>query len=219
VDPREDQKRAAARAAADVIEDGMLVGLGTGTTVGHFLAALAARRLDLRCVATSPATEEMARALGLSVEGFETLERLDVAVDGTDQVTPDFWLVKGGGAALTREKVVAAASSRFLVIASSDKEVDRLDPPVPLELLRFGLGATLRRLGELGPIRRRGGAGPTPDGGVIVDFLGEIVDPVALSLAFDADPGLIDHGLFAPSMVSEVLIGRADGSVERRVRG
>src|SRR5262245_8121565 len=129
MDPREDEKRSAARAAAGLIEEGMVVGLGTGSTVAHFLAALAARRLGLRCVATSPATEELARGLGLPVEGFEALDRLDLAVDGTDQVSPEFWLVKGGGAALTREKVVAAASDRFVVIASSDKPVDRVGPP------------------------------------------------------------------------------------------
>ena len=94
-----DEKRLAAEAAAELVEAGMAVGLGTGSTVGYFLPALAARRLSIRCVATSPATESAARGLGLDVEGFDTLERLDLAVDGADQVTADGWLVKGGGAA------------------------------------------------------------------------------------------------------------------------
>src|SRR5438034_2982462 len=168
MDPLEDQKRAAAQAAADDLADGMRVGLGTGTTVAHFLAALARRELDLVCVATSPQTEEAARALGLSVQSFDLLDRLDIAVDGADQVAPDLWLVKGGGGAHTREKVVAAAADRFLVIVSSNELVDRIAPPVPLEVLRFGLAATLRRLSELGPAEVREGAAPTPEGNVIV---------------------------------------------------
>src|SRR5262245_53443527 len=115
----------------------MRVGLGTGSTVAHLLPALAARDLELRCVATSPATAEAARALGLSVEPFtgaDALAELDMAIDGADQVDPSGWLVKGGGAAHTREKAVAAAAARFVVIVSSDKLVERLAPPVPLEL-------------------------------------------------------------------------------------
>src|SRR5437773_2086680 len=128
----------------------MLVGLGTGSTVAYLLPVLAARNLDLRCVATSVATAVAARELGLRVESFagvDALPRLDVAIDGADQVAPSGWLVKGGGAAHTREKAVAAAADRFVVIVSSDKLVDRLSPPVPLELLEFGLAGTLRRLG------------------------------------------------------------------------
>ena len=144
----EDEKRAAAQAAAALVEDGMRVGLGTGSTVAYLLPALAARGLRLRCVATSPATEQRAGELGLTVEPFEALDALDIAIDGADQVAPDGWVIKGGGGAHTREKVVAAASARFVVIASSDKVVDALGPPVPLELLSFGLPATLRLLGE-----------------------------------------------------------------------
>src|SRR3954469_11792819 len=115
------EKRAAARAAALLVEPGSTVGLGTGSKVAHLLPALAERDLDVRCVATSVATERAALALGLHVEPFDTLATLDIAVDGTDQVTPDGWLVKGGGGAHVREKVVAAAARRFVVIASSDK--------------------------------------------------------------------------------------------------
>ena len=93
-------------------------------------------------------TEESARELGIAVEDFDSLERLDIAIDGADQVAPDGWLVKGGGGAHTREKIVAAAAERFVVIADSSKPVDRIAPPIPLELLRFGLAATLRELGR-----------------------------------------------------------------------
>src|ERR671919_3114165 len=112
----------------------MTVGLGTGSTAGHFLRALAARALSLRCVATSPATERVALELGLQVEPFEGLDalaRLDMAVDGADQIAPDRWVVKGGGGAHTREKVVAAAAARFVVIGSSGKLLELIPHPVP----------------------------------------------------------------------------------------
>jgi ribose 5-phosphate isomerase A len=127
----------------------MTVGLGTGSTVAHLLPAIARRGLKgIRCVATSIATEEQARELGIPVEEFSDLDRLDIAIDGTDQVTPDGWLIKGGGAAHQREKVVAAAAQRFVVIGDSGKPVESLSPPVPLELLAFGLRSTLARLGS-----------------------------------------------------------------------
>jgi ribose 5-phosphate isomerase A len=199
----DDEKRQAAEAAAELVEDGMLVGLGTGSTVAHLLPALAARKLRIRCVATSPQTEAAARELGIAVEPFEGIERLDIAIDGADQVDPAGWLVKGGGAAHTREKVVAAAAERFVVIASSDKEVDAIRPPVPLELMRYGLAATLRALGRA---ELRDGP-PSPDGGVIADYRGPVEDPAALGAALAATPGVVEHGLFPPSLVSEIFVG------------
>ena len=127
----------------------MAVGLGTGSTVAHLLPALARRGLSgIRCVATSVATESQARELGIPVEDFGELERLDIAIDGADQIAPDGWLIKGGGGAHLREKVVAAAAERFVVIADSSKPVEALSAPVPLELFAFGLRSTLARLGE-----------------------------------------------------------------------
>jgi ribose 5-phosphate isomerase A len=208
----EQEKRLAAEAAAELVEDGMAVGLGTGSTVAHFLPTLARRGLSgLRCVASSPATEEQARELGLPVEEFGELEQLDIAIDGADQVTADGWAIKGGGAAHQREKIVAAAAERFVVIADSSKPVDSLGPPVPLELLAFGLRSTLARLGPAVGLRD---APPSPDGGLIADYRGEVGDPAALAGRLDADPGVSSHGLFPPALVSEVLIGRG-GSVER----
>jgi ribose 5-phosphate isomerase A len=204
------EKRAAAEAAAELVEDGMRVGLGTGSTVAFLLPALARRRLSLRCVATSVATERAAGELGLHVEPFEALDRLDLAIDGADQVAPDRWLVKGGGAAHTREKVVAAAADRFVVIASSDKLVEALAAPVPLELLAFGLASTLRRLGpvELRDVPR------SPEGGVIADWRGEVGDPRALAARLAGTPGVVEHGLFPPELVSTILVARG-GAVER----
>jgi ribose 5-phosphate isomerase A len=210
----EAEKRAAARVAAALVQDGMRVGLGTGSTVAPLLPALAERGLRLRCVATSVATDRRARELGLRVEPFEVLDALDIAIDGADQVAPDGWLVKGGGGAHTREKVVAAAAARFVVIASSDKVVDAVGPPVPLELLPFGLPATLRALGDA---RVRPGAPPSPDGGVIADLFAPFDDPGALAARLDAVPGVVGHGLFPPALVSDVLIARGDEVEHRRI--
>ena len=202
----EPEKRAAAEEAARLVEEGMTVGLGTGSTVAFLLTALAARGLQIRCVATSPQTEERARDLGLAVEPFENFDRLDIAIDGADQVDPGGWLVKGGGAAHTREKIVARASERFVVIVSSNKIVQTLAPPIPLELLAFGLPATMR---ALGPVELRD-AQRSPDGGVIADYLGPVDDPAELAERLQATPGVVEHGLFSPELVSEIFVARGD---------
>jgi ribose 5-phosphate isomerase A len=207
------EKRLAAESAALIVEDGMRVGLGTGSTVAHLLRALAARRLGIVCVATSEATEVEGRRLGLDIQPFDRLDRLDIAIDGADEVAPDFWLVKGGGGAHTREKIVAAATDRFVVIVSSEKLVEALRGPVPLELLGFGLRATLRAVSVLGECRLRG-APLTPDGGVLADFGGQVLDPEVLANRLSALPGVVDHGLFPPELVHEVVVGRGAG-VER----
>jgi ribose 5-phosphate isomerase A len=207
------EKRVAAEAAAELVQDGMSVGLGTGSTVAHLLPALAARDLSLRCVATSVATEEQAKELGLEVEAFDALVRLDIAIDGADQISPERWLVKGGGGAHTREKIVAAAAERFVVIADSGKTVEAIQPPIPLEIFEYGLSATLTRLAELGDVQRRD-VPPSPDGGVIADYFGDVGDPTELAARLAAEPGVVDHGLFPAAMVSDVLIGRGT-SVER----
>jgi ribose 5-phosphate isomerase A len=207
----EDEKRAVAEAAAALVQDGQRVGLGTGSTVAYLLPALAARGLRLRCVATSVRTELAARELGLSVEPFETLDALDIAIDGADQVDPEGWLVKGGGGAQTREKIVAGAAERFVVIVSSDKVRERLAPPVPLELLAYGLPATLHALGAA----RVRDVPLSPDGGVIADYHAAFDDPAALARRLSATPGVVDHGLFPAAMVSDVLIARGN-AIEHR---
>lgn len=208
----EQEKRASAEAAAALVEDGMTVGLGTGSTVHYLLPAIAARRITIRCVATSVRTELEARDLGIDVGPFERLDRpLDIAIDGADQIAPDGWLIKGGGAAHTREKIVASAAHRFVVIASSNKVVNRLTPPVPLELLEYGLPVTLRAL-EPTTVRD---VPRSPDGGVIADFEGEVNDPEALAARLAATPGVVEHGLFEPALVADILIARG-GTVEHR---
>jgi len=210
----EQEKQLAAQTAAQLVQDGMCVGLGTGSTVAWLLPALAARELQVTCVASSPATEQAARALGLPVVSFAGAgapAQLDIAIDGADQVDPAGWLVKGGGGAHTREKAVVAAAERFVVIASSDKLVDRLRAPVPLELLQFGLTATLVRLGT---VRLREGTPRSPDGGVIADYTGEVDDPAELDTRLSKTVGVVEHGLFAPELVSEVIVARGT-TVER----
>src|SRR6202042_573691 len=162
----EREKQVAAEAAAELVENGMTVGLGTGTTVAYLLPALAKRSLDIVCAATSPRTEHAARELGLRIEDVTSIDRFDITIDGADQIAPDGWLIKGGGAAHTREKIAAAAADRFVVIADSSKPVDRLHSPVPLELLAYGLEATIRHLGTV-TLRD---VPASPDGGVIADY-------------------------------------------------
>ncbi len=210
------EKQLAAEAAAALVTGGMTVGLGTGSTVAFLLPALASRRLSIRCVATSEATLRRAGELGLPVELVDTLDTLDIAIDGADQVTPDGWLIKGAGGAHTREKVVAASASRFVVIGDSTKPTGVLRPPVPVELLSFGLPATLRHLGS---VTIRPDWPPSPDGGVIADYTGPIDDPARLAAWLAATPGVVGHGLFEPRLTSDVIIGRGELVEHRRLNG
>lgn len=209
----EREKELAAVTAAELVEPGMEVGLGTGSTVAYLLPALAARGLDIHCVATSVETARRGRELGLRVDEFsgpDAPARLDLAIDGADEVTHAGWLVKGGGAAHTREKAVAAAADRFVVIVSANKLVERLTPPVPVELLAYGLHATLER----NPDIKLRDVPISPDGGVIADYSAAFDDPEALASWLSAAVGVVEHGLFPPSMVSEVIVARGE-TIER----
>jgi ribose 5-phosphate isomerase A len=211
-DTIERQKRAAAQAAAELVPAGSKVGLGTGSTVARLLPALAARGLTgLRCVATSPATAQAAEALGIAIVELDELGTLDIAIDGADQIDPRGWLIKGGGAAHTREKIVAAAARRFVVIASAEKAVATLQPPVPVEILRFAPHTTLS---AIAPARLRE-THLSPDGNLIADYLGPIEDPATIAARLSATPGIVEHGLFAPSLVSDILIAH-DSEIEHR---
>jgi ribose 5-phosphate isomerase A len=198
----QEEKRLAAETAAGLIEPGTRVGLGTGTTVAYLLEAIARRGIRARFVATSPASADAARELGIAVESFDALDELDLAIDGADQIAPDGWLIKGRGGAHLREKVVAASAKRFVVIGDSSKPVSSLHPPVPLELHEFGLRATLR---EIGDVRVRDGA-RSPDGGVLADYHGDVANPRELSEWLASTPGISAHGLFAPEYVSDIII-------------
>jgi ribose 5-phosphate isomerase A len=200
----EREKQIAAEAAAELVESGMTVGLGTGTTVAFLLPALARRSLGILCAATSPRTEHAARELGLRIEDVASIDRFDIAIDGADQIAPDGWLVKGGGGAHTREKIISGAADRFVVIADSTKPVGALHGPIPLELLSFGLRATMRRVA---PVSLRD-VPLSPDGGVIADYHGPAGDPATLAARLSSTPGVVEHGLFPPQMVATVLVGR-----------
>jgi ribose 5-phosphate isomerase A len=219
---RDAEKAAAAAAALAEVRDGMLVGLGSGSTAGHAVKALARRvtaGLRVDCVATSSATEALARALGLPVRPFDDVGRVDLTIDGADEIDPSLRAIKGGGGALTREKVVAAASDRVHIAVDSTKAVERLGRfPLPLEVLPFATAWVDRALRDLGgmPTRRRDGDGSpfrTDQGNYIVDVgFGLIDDPAALAAALSRLPGIVEHGLFLDE-IDTVFIGRG-GRVE-----
>ena len=201
----EHEKLLVAESAAELVRDGMRLGLGTGSTVACLLAVIARRRPRVTCIASSPRTEAAARELGLAVQSFDSLDRLDLSIDGADQITAQGWLNKGAGGALTREKVLAVSSERFVIIADSSKIVDRLRSPVPLELLSFGILATLRRVPTT-RIRDVSNGARSPDGGVIADYFGDLSDPRELSIQLSMTPGVVEHGLFPPELVHEIYI-------------
>lgn len=222
-------KLAASRAAVALVRDGMKLGLGTGSTASIMVRLLAERvaaeGLTLRCAATSKATADLAASLGLKVESLDALGWLDMTIDGADEVDPDLHLVKGGGGAHLREKVVAAASDRMVVIADPGKVVEQLGAfPLPVEVLQFGFEASrklIRRaledlgLGNRDVLHRLRGSEPwvTDEGNFILDLhLGAIPDAVSLARALAAIPGVVEHGLFL-GMCDLAIIGKPDGTV------
>ncbi len=211
----EAEKRLVGDRAAELVDDGMRVGLGTGSTVAYLLEAIARRHPKALFVATSPATAYAARALGIRVESFDELDELDLAIDGADQIVATGWLVKGGGGAHTREKIVAHAAHRFVVIADSTKMVDQIRPPIPLELSSFGIRATLR---HLHPTALRDVA-PSPDGGLIADYHGEVVVASDTARWLSSTPGVVEHGLFSPELVSEIIIATGRTVSSTRLEG
>jgi ribose 5-phosphate isomerase A len=201
-DAHDAAKQEVAEAALPLVRRGMRVGLGTGTTVAHLLPMLPGHSAGVVYIASSPQTEQAALELGLDVRPFGALDRLDLTIDGADQVAPSGWLVKGGGAAHTREKILASAADHFVVIVSANKLVDELGPPIPLELLTFGVAATLRALApsDLRPVPA------SPDGGLIGDYRGAVGSPAELAARLSGTPGVVEHGLFPPELVGEILI-------------
>jgi len=222
------QKRAAGEAAAAHVEPGMVVGLGTGSTAAWFVKALAARNLTgLRCVPTSEATADLARELGLTLSTLEDTPRLDLTVDGADEVGPGLALIKGGGAALLREKLVWEASNRCLVIADAAKVVQTLGKfALPIEVVAFGHKTTANRIADVladhdiaMPARLRTaerGVVRTDGGNLIYDAAcGAIHDPARLASDLKLITGVVEHGLFL-DLADLALIG-GDGGVEELV--
>jgi ribose 5-phosphate isomerase A len=205
-------KRAAAEAAMAEVRPGMRLGLGTGSTAEHFVDLVGravAQGLEVTCVPTSERTAAQARSLGIRVSDLDETPELDLTVDGADEIGPGLDLIKGAGGALLREKIVAAASRRMVVIADGSKRVEMLGKvPLPIEVNHFGLGVTQARVAEVmadcsadGPLRRRLTADGSPyvtDGGhAILDAcFGRISSPEAVSRALLDIPGVVQHGLF-----------------------
>ncbi|MEX0706194.1 MAG: ribose-5-phosphate isomerase RpiA [Nitriliruptoraceae bacterium] len=216
-------KQAAAMAAADLVTDGMVLGLGTGSTVAFFLDTLAARGLDVRGIPTSDATAEACRRHGIELLGTADVEHVDLAVDGADQLDRSLQLVKGGGGALLREKVVAAMARRFVVIATVDKVVDRLADsfPLPVEVVPFAVSPVTRSITELGfeVATRAEGLQLTDNGNAVLDcrLAGGISDAPSTDQRLRALPGVVCTGLFL-GMADLALLGDVDGTVERLER-
>jgi ribose 5-phosphate isomerase A len=223
---REVQKRRAAERAAELVEDGMSIGLGSGTTAELFVRAIAPRVADgmcLRCVATSGRTERLATELGIHLVDLEG--ELDLAIDGADAIERgSLTAIKGRGGALTREKIVALAARKFVVVGESSKLVDHLRDSlpamqVPIEVLSFGWKMTRLRLTTLGdPVLRERGGAPfvTDNGNLVIDLYNAPLDrPADLAAAISGIPGVVEHGLFI-DIATLALVGEAVGVVELR---
>lgn len=222
----EDLKKAAALAALELVRPGMRLGLGTGSTAKHFVDGLGAKvaaGLKVICVATSEATQAQAESLSIPMSTLDQTPELDLTIDGADELDSALRLIKGGGAALLREKIVAAASKRMIVIADTGKQVETLGRfPLPIEVVPFGLEATRRAVaaavassgahGELKLRKRPDGSTLLTDGGhyILDAHLGRIELPEVLALALNQVPGVVEHGLFLGLATAAFLAG-ADG--------
>ncbi len=221
----DDQKRISGEAAALLVEDGMTVGLGTGSTAAWFVKALAARGLDIRGVPTSEATADLARSLGMKLATLDEVKGIDLTVDGADEIGPGLSLIKGGGAALLREKLVWEASRRCVVIADAAKVVKVLGQfALPIEVVAFGHPHTQARicdalaecdLGIAPRLRLKDGQPVRTDGGNLIydAACGAIPEPALLADALKHVTGVVEHGLFL-DLAEEALIG-TDGGVQR----
>ncbi len=222
----EQAKKNVGEAAAALIKSGMTVGLGTGSTSSAFITALAARcveGLNIKCVASSKASHALAQSLSIPLIDISTVNRLDITVDGADEIDDEKNMIKGGGGALMREKILAAMSDEMVVIVDEGKVVSRLGKfPLPVEILPFGLPATIQHLATLGykgEIRGKANGEPfiTENGNVIYDLHlpTRIEDPKRLYNTLLNIPGVLENGLFI-GYAGRVLIGRFDGKVEIR---
>ena len=224
---QDEAKRLVARRAAEFVEDGMAVGLGTGSTATMFIHELAARKLDIRCVASSDASHDLAKSLGMVVETLDDLPQLDVYIDGADEVARvegvGLALIKGGGGALLREKIVASAAREFICVVDSTKLVEHLGRfPLPVEVIKMALPVVEPRLADLGlhPKQRpaKSGEGPylTDEHNYILDCaVGKILDPETIAAEIRSIVGVVEHGLFL-GMATLALVAGENGVTELR---
>jgi ribose 5-phosphate isomerase A len=206
-------KDEAGRHAAGYVEDGMKVGLGTGSTVHFTILELGDRLPDIVCTATSKATEKLATSLGLRVVTPDEIGTLDIAIDGADEVDPSFNLTKGGGGAHTREKIVESMTDRLIVVVDDSKLVPALGPfGTPLEILDFAPATVVAAVEALGARAVTPREGRSDNGNLLMsaDF-GSISDPVALAAQLAAVPGIVEHGIFPGSMVERVVVAGTAG--------
>ncbi|MGA7326494.1 MAG: ribose-5-phosphate isomerase RpiA [Rhodomicrobium sp.] len=220
----EEYKRQAAARALELVEPGMVVGLGTGSTAAAFVKLLGERikqeAMSLRCVATSEQTRQLAERCGIAISDFNSIPEVDLTVDGADEIDPELNLIKGGGGALLREKIVAMASERVCIIADSSKRVEVLGTfPLPIEIVDFGLAATILMVeaaaenadckGDISVRRdRRGEPFRTDSGHLILDCaFGVIPDSEFLAEMLPIIPGVVDHGLFIGLADQAILAG------------
>jgi len=220
---QDEAKRMAARRALEFVEDGMLLGLGSGTTSRIFIQELGERvkqGLRVRGIATSTASQQLAESLSIPITNFDESPVLDLAVDGADEVGPGLALIKGGGGALLREKIVASAARKFIVIADSSKLVDQLGRfPLPVEVIKMALPVVTRKLEAFGvnpKLRYRpdGSKFITDEGNYIVDCsCGEIINPAKTAADIRGIAGVVEHGLFL-GMASLALIAGDQGVIK-----
>ncbi|MFD1954704.1 ribose-5-phosphate isomerase RpiA [Paenibacillus thailandensis] len=215
-------KKLAADEAVKLIEDGMTVGLGTGSTAYWAIMGIGERvknGLNIRAVATSEASDRLARELNIPIVPFSEVETIDVTIDGADESDHSLNLIKGGGGALLREKIVASSSKRLVIIADESKVVERLGKfPLPVDVVPFAVELTLRKLAALGcepKLRRKedGELFKTDNGNYVADCsFGAIADPAALHDQLNNIAGVVDNGLFI-GMADMVIVGHQDGTV------
>ena len=218
----DEQARLAGVAAAALVQPGQVVGLGTGSTAAHFVRALALRNIAVTGVPTSEATAELARSLGIGLAALDDVKAIDITVDGADEIGPGLALIKGGGAALLREKLVWEASSRCIVIADAAKVVPALGTfPLPIEVVAFGHKTTANRIADVladldiaSPARVREaerGLIRTDGGNLIYDAACKVIaDPARLAADLKSLTGVVEHGLFL-NMVDQVIVGDPNG--------
>jgi len=220
---RDQEKQAAALAASELVESGQIVGLGSGSTATYLVRFLAERvraGLKILGIPTSQATKDLAGQLGIPLTTLEAHPEIDIDIDGADEIDPNLNLIKGGGGAFLREKVVASVSRRFVVIGDSAKQVARLGNfPLPVEVIPFAetlIKPRIERLGASVSLRRRSGGSlyVTDEGHHILDCtFGEIADPATLAAELRKLPGVVEHGLFI-GMAEMALIGRNDRVIQ-----
>jgi ribose 5-phosphate isomerase A len=219
------EKEAAARASVKLVRDGDIVGLGTGSTAAYavrFLGERVQAGLKIRGIPTSIHTQELAAGLGIPLTTLDEFQAIDITIDGADEVDPQLRLIKGGGGALLREKIVASATRNFVIIADSSKQVPVLGKfPVPVEIIKFAEALVAKKIAALGAavtVRGTSSGKPflTDEGNHILDCnFRQIPDPPALARELEKMPGVVEHGLFI-GMAAVALIGEGDGVIEMR---